>query len=222
MRSRRTPSTPRVAPVHLEGLVPADPDGLDAGVLLEGVRLADADLPPVNLAGAELAEVEVARVSADDVDLIGARLREVSLAEVRFAALRAAHADWRDSQLSGRVGLLDAHEGEWRSVILTGCKIDFLSLRGARVEDVLVTGCTIGELDLTGATVSRVRLADTRVGTLEAHDLRSEHLDLRGAEFDRVGGFASLRGALVTPDQVARWAPALAEALGLRVVEDVS
>ena len=46
--------------------------------------------------------------------------------------------------------------------------------------------------------------------------------DVVAAEFDRVGGFASLRGALVTPDQVARWAPALAEALGLRVVEDVS
>ena len=167
MRSRRTPSTPRVAPVHLEGLVPADPDGLDAGVLLEGVRLADADLPPVNLAGAELAEVEVARVSADDVDLIGARLREVSLAEVRFAALRAARADWRDSQLSGRVGLLDAHEGEWRSVILTGCKIDFLSLRGARVEDVLSTTNDPSFLNLsTRAVSSTINLAPGQTALL--------------------------------------------------------
>lgn len=215
---RRSPSAPRVAPVELEGLAVGDPAEFDAGVLLEGVRLAEAELPPVNLAGAELVEVEVSGIGADDVDLTGARLREVRLAGVRFSALRATRGDWQDTQLGGRVGLIDAHGARWRSIMLIACKVDFLSLRGADVEDVLLTDCHIGELDLTGAKVTRMRLASTRVGTLEAGELRSEHLDLRGADVERIVGLTSLRGAMVTPDQVALWAPALAEALGLRVV----
>ena len=220
MRARRSPSTPRVSPVRLDDLADASPDDLDAGGLLDGVRLADLDLPPVHLAGAELAEVEFARVTSDDVDLTGARLRETLLDEVRFTTLRCRGGDWQDTQVSGRVGVLDAHEARWRSIILSDSKIDLLSLRGADVEDLLVTDCQIGELDLTGARVRRVRLASTRIGTLEAAELRCEYLDLRGADVEVLAGLTSLRGAMVTPDQVVWWAPALAEALGLRVLTD--
>lgn len=219
---RRDDGAPRVARVRLEQLADAAASDLDAGVLLDGVRLSGAALPPANLAGAELTEVELSALTGDDLDLTAARLREVLLREVRFSAVRAARGDWQDVEASGRFGVLDAHEARWRSIILDGCKVDFLSLRGAEVDDVLLTGCQIGELDLTGAKVTRVRLEGTRVGALEAHDVRSEHLDLRGADFERIGGLPSLRGALVTPDQVTWWAPALAEALGLRVVPPLS
>lgn len=219
---RRDEGAPRVARVRLDGLGEAGASDLDAGVLLDGVRVSGADLPPVHLAGAELTEVELSTLTADDLDLTGARLREVLLRAVRFSALRAARGDWQDVEVSGRFGVLDAHEARWRSIILDGCKVDFLSLRGVEVDDLLVTGCQIGELDLTGAKVSRLRLDATRVGALEAHDLRSEHLDLRGGDLERVGGLTSLRGALITPEQVAWWAPALAEALGLRVAPVLS
>ena len=218
MRRRATPSTPRVAPVELTGLTEATGEDLGAGVLLEQLRLAPAELPPVNLAGAELTEVLVEAVVAEDVDLTGARLREVLFAGVRFASLRAVRGDWQDCQLSGRLGVLDGHGARWRSVMLTGCKIDLLSLRGAEVEDLLLRDCQVGELDLSGARVNRVRLESTRVGTLEAAELRSEHLDLRGADIERFVNLASLQGALVTADQVTWWAPLLADALGLRVV----
>ncbi|HBO53844.1 MAG TPA: pentapeptide repeat-containing protein [Janibacter terrae] len=204
--------------MELAGLVEAAADDLGAGVLLEGVRLAAVELPPVNLAGAELTEVLFEGVGADDVDLTGARLREVSFAGVRFTSLRAVRGDWQDSQLSGRLGVVDGHGARWRSVMLTGCKVDLLSLRGAEVEDLLLRDCRVDELDLSGARVNRVRLESTRVGTLEAAELRSDHLDLRGAEIERFVNLASLRGALVTPDQVVSWAPLLADALGLRVV----
>ena len=220
MGRRRTPSTPRVAPVELDGLREAGPEDLAAGVLLQEARLASMELPPTHLAGAELTEVAFDRVSSDDVDLTGARLRDVLLTGVRFTSLRAVRGDWQDCQVSGRLGVVDGHGVRWRSVMLTGCKIDLLSLRGAEVEDLLLNDCQVGELDVSGARLNRVRLESTRVGTLEATDLRSAQLDLRGAQVERFVNLASLRGALVTPDQVTWWAPLLAEALGLRVADD--
>ena len=125
--------------VQLTGLAEAHPGDLDAGVLLESTRLADLDLPPANLAGAELVEVALDAVTGDDLDLTGARLREVLLSGVRFTSLRAGRGDWQDAQVSGRFGVLDAQGARWRSVMLTGCKVDLLSLRGAEVDDLLLT-----------------------------------------------------------------------------------
>ena len=51
------------ATVQLTGLAEAHPGDLDAGVLLESTRLADLDLPPANLAGAELVEVALDAVT---------------------------------------------------------------------------------------------------------------------------------------------------------------
>ena len=120
MRRRTSPSTPRVAPVELPDLVDADPADLDAGVLLDGVALRGLDLPPVNLAGAELVEVLVSRLTADDVDLTGARLREVAVEDARVNAWRMGRAHVQDAQFSGRFGVLDAQGGTWRSLILAG------------------------------------------------------------------------------------------------------
>ena len=79
------------------------------------------------------------------------------------------------------------------------------------------TDCTIGDLDLRGATVRRTAFVGTRVRELSVHGARLEHLDLRGADLDRIDSARSLTGAIVSTDQLPRFAPLFAEALGVRV-----
>ena len=47
---------------------------------------------------------------------------------------------------------------------------------------------------------------------------RLEHLDLRGADLDRIDSATHLAGAIVSTDQLPRFAPLLAEALRIAVV----
>jgi hypothetical protein len=73
------------------------------------------------------------------------------------------------------------------------------------------------ELDLGGAEVTRLALPGCRVGVLDVSRARLTDLDLRGAEFSTITGVESLRGAIISEEQVAEFAPLLAATLGVRI-----
>ncbi|GAA4754792.1 hypothetical protein GCM10023350_45280 [Nocardioides endophyticus] len=51
-------------------------------------------------------------------------------------------------QVTGRLGSVEAHEAQWRSVHFVGCKLSFVDLRGAELIDVAFTDCITHELGL--------------------------------------------------------------------------
>ncbi|WP_028644243.1 pentapeptide repeat-containing protein [Nocardioides sp. URHA0020] len=215
-----TPQTkaPVVARLRLGDLSDGDPVAdLVRSADLESVRYTDVLVERLELGGARLDGVRLTRVTADEADLKGARLTEVDLDQVSVPVVRAARGQWRDVQVSGRLGSVEAYESQWRSVHFVGCKLSYLNLRGAELLDVLFTDCVIEELDLVGAAATRVALVDTRVASLDVQGARLGDVDLRRATFDAVDGLVGLRGATLSSDQLTRLAPLLAAELGLRI-----
>ncbi|NEN78206.1 pentapeptide repeat-containing protein [Nocardioides zeae] len=217
MARRRSTSAPRIAAPALGPLVDGDPTALRPGGEVDGLRFGGLRLGALELAGARLIESQLEDVHADEADLSGARLSDVALDGVSLPVVRAIGTQWRDVRVTGRIGSLEAYESSWRSVHLVGCKLSFVNLRGAELLDVLLEGCVVEELDLGGAALSRVRLADTTVGRLDVQQAQLADVDLRGARLDDVTGVRDLRGATVSPAQLALLAPAIAAELGLRV-----
>ncbi len=209
---------PTVAVLHLGALVDGDPEAdLAANADLESVSYSDLVLDRLDLAGARLDGVHLAQVSADEVDLKGARFTEVDLDQVSFTVVLASRTQWRDVQVAGRLGSVEAYESQWRSVHFVNCKLSYANLRGAELIDVLFTDCIIGELDLVGAVATRVSLVDTRVANLDVQGARLRDFDLRRASFEAVDGLAGLRGATLSPAQLTLLAPRFADELGLRI-----
>ncbi|MBA2954813.1 pentapeptide repeat-containing protein [Nocardioides sp. MAH-18] len=208
---------PQLDRLHLDGLEDGDPDELRRDADLDGVRYADLAVPLLDLQGARVASSQWAGLSADEADLRGTRLTDVELDGVNVPVVRAARSQWRDVTVSGRLGSVEAYEAQWRSVHVVGCKISYLNLRGAEVADLAFTDCVVEELDLVGAIARRVRLSGTRVGQLNVQHADLQDVDLRGATFEAVDGVLGLRGATVSPDQLALLAPLLAAGLGLDV-----
>jgi uncharacterized protein YjbI with pentapeptide repeats len=144
------------------------------------------------------------------------------LERVDVPVVRGVRGRWRDVEVrDARLGSAELYESTWDRVHLVGCKLGFVNLRGAELRDVLFTDCTVDELDLVQARATRVAFAGTRVRRLDVQASTLEHVDLRGADLDEVAGVRSLAGATVTPEQLARLAPLLAEGLGI-AVEDVA
>jgi uncharacterized protein YjbI with pentapeptide repeats len=110
-----------------------------------------------------------------------------------------------------------AAEGQWDRVALAGARIGYLSLRDAQVTDLRLADCEVETLDLTGASLGRVALPGSVVGELVATGARLRDVDLRGCSLERVVDVAGLAGAVITAGQLVALAPALAEALHLRV-----
>lgn len=215
---RRDDRTPRIEPVDPRGLVPGVRGDLVAGARLDGLLLQDLDLAGADLTGLVLDECRLAGTVLDDARLDGARLIDSVLDRVTGTAVRARGGVLRDALLTGcRFGAAEWFEAEWDRVHLEGCRIDYLSLADSHLADVLITGCTIGELDLRGASVRRLAVRSSPVRELSLAGLRATDLDLRGADLARIDDAASLRGSVVSSEQLLLLAPLLAESLGIEV-----
>jgi uncharacterized protein YjbI with pentapeptide repeats len=205
-----------VTPVALPEL--EDAHALDDRERFDGLRLADIDGSGAALTGVVFDECLLRAVTLDDVRLDGARIVDSVLDGVTATSLRAARVTLRDVRLEGcRFGAAEWFEAGLSRVELVGCRIDYLGLSDATLEDVRFVDCTIGDLDLRGATVRRTAIVDSRVRELSVNGARLEHLDLRGADLDGIDVATGLRGAIVSTDQLPRFAPLLAEALGVTV-----
>ena len=217
MTADGTCRAPQIDPLRLSGLAAGDPAELVRNADLESVRYSDLILPELVLAGAKLDGVHFAGLVADETDLKGARLSEVHLEQANLPVVRAARSQWRDVQVTGRLGSVEAYETQWRSVHFVGCKLSFVNLRGAELLDVAFTDCIIDELDLGGAAATRVRLSQTRVAHLNVRQAKLRDVDLRGATLEVIEGLTDLRGATISSLQLTLLAPLLADELGLNV-----
>ncbi len=213
----RACKAPQIEALRLSGLAAGEPADLTRNADLESVRYTDLILPELVLAGAKLDGVHFAGLVADETDLKGARLSEVHLEQANLPVVRAARSQWRDVQVTGRLGSLEAYEAQWRSVHFIGCKLSFVNLRGAELIDVAFTDCIVDELDLAGAVSTRFRLSQTRVSHLNVRQAKLRDVDLRGATLEVIEGLTDLRGATISPLQLTLLAPLFADELGLNV-----
>jgi uncharacterized protein YjbI with pentapeptide repeats len=216
-RDGRGCRSPQISPLRLGALTDGDPADLTKNADLESVRYTDVSTSGLVLSGAKLDGVHFAGLVADETDLNGARLSEVHLDQANLPVVRAPRSQWRDVQVTGRLGSLEAYEAQWRSVHFVGCKLSFVNLRGAELVDVAFTDCAVDELDLGGASVNRVLVSSTRVNHLNVRQAKLRDVDLRGATLEVIEGLTDLRGATVSSLQLTLLAPLLADELGLNV-----
>jgi uncharacterized protein YjbI with pentapeptide repeats len=211
---------PRIDPIRLGELAAGDPDDLRAQGRFEGLRFDGVDLGGLDLGGIEFSECAFDDVQAHATGLRAATFSEVEFSRFNAPVLPAPRSRWRDVTMQGsRVGSAELYESHLNSVRITGSKLGFVNARGAELIDVAFDGCTIDELDLSGAALTRVSFADTTVRSLSLAGAKLAHVDLRGAEFDRIDGFESLRGATLSDYQVGTLAAAFAAHLGITVAD---
>lgn len=210
---------PRLSPVELNDL-----EELRGGVFHRGDRhenalFTRAAMDGLDLGGAVFAECRFDAASFNDAQLRGASFRDCILAEAYAPVFRGARSTWREVEFRNpRLGSAELYESGWQSVRIDGGKVDFLNLRGAKLNDVLISGCIINELDLGGASATRVKLEDCTVGSLDVAGARLKDFDIRGTDFRGISGLGSLSGMVIDEHQLNLLAPLIAAHLGVAVL----
>ncbi len=210
---RIAPALPGVkqAPTHDASDVEAE-DVREAEEIV-GEHLARLDWSRVSLRGCHVHLTDVAELVLDRARLIDSRLNEPDITQVV-----GADSTWRSVALDGgRIGAWDLAGGVLDAVTVSGAQLGYVNLRDATLTDVLLNDCRIETLDLAGAKVRRVSLATCAIGELVVVHADLDELDLRGARIDRVDGVESLRGAIISAEQLLDLAPALAQAAGISI-----
>ncbi len=218
MRRPPVPAAPRVSPPdlppHLQDAVP--PRRGSESFQQRWTELADQ----TDAAHAAITECAILGASVDRLDLTGATLVDVDVRDLRATTFTARGARLRRVRITGgRIGTLDLADADVDELELRGVRVAYLSLAASRLSDLLVAGCTIGTLDLPQSSVSRASFIDSRADDVDTRGVRAQDLDLRGLEALSFLDPASLRGVILSARQVQELAPALAAALGIRVVD---
>ncbi|UQN13827.1 pentapeptide repeat-containing protein [Gulosibacter sp. ACHW.36C] len=213
-------TAPMIDELRLPDLLDARSGDVVAGGFYEARRYTEADLAGRDLSSVTFSECEFLGLDAHAAQLHDARIVETRLERVSAPELKATGSGWRDVRIeSSRLGAVDLSEADLRAVQLTASKVSFANLRAATLRDVRFEHCVIEELDLTQARVDRVAFLDCAVRTLILDQAKLQHLDLRGAELDRVRGLASMRGAIVTYRQAADLTETFADHLGITIAD---
>jgi uncharacterized protein YjbI with pentapeptide repeats len=213
---RRQPADPPLQ-VTLPDLHPGGLPDLRSGDC-DGLAFDGLELPGLVVHDLRLLECRLAGCVLDDARLRGARLSSCVLDGLRATTLDLADSTWLDVVVEGgRYGAVLGQGSQLQRVAVHGVKIDYLNLRGADLNRVEVSDCTIGELDLGTSQARHLRFVRSRVDRLVLHGATLRDVDLTGADLSALEGLQSLRGALISQDQLTQLAAALADSLGIRV-----
>lgn len=213
-------SAPQLDPIRFGPLITGTPDLLIKQADLEGLSFSDIDTRELVISGGIVHSCQFTGVSAHEADWKSARLVESTFERLNVPVVRAPRGVWRDLRFDGaRLGSIEAYETSWHAVQFVACKLDFVNLRAAELLDVAFTDCIIDEIDLMETTARRVAFHNTRVARLNLQHAQLEDVDLRGADFEEIDGLDGLRGAIITPTQLALLAPLFAHEHGITIQE---
>ncbi|SOC89517.1 Uncharacterized low-complexity proteins [Curtobacterium sp. 314Chir4.1] len=204
-------------PADLDDWTPGPGDVL-TGDRIEGKRIETLDLAGERLPDVEIEESVIGTLRVDGADLRGLRVRDSVVEVLDAPVLRASSSAWREVRIGGgRVGSAELYDAGLNGVEFVGMKLGFVNLRGSTLTDVVFRDCVIDELDIADARLLRVSFDGTRIRAAEGSNTRIDHVDLRGADLDRVERLEGFRGATIAADQLYTLAPLLAAQAGYRV-----
>ena len=177
-----------------------DLDALAESSLVEA-RLADVDASGTKVAGLRLVDVVV-----DRGNLANLVAPEPSLTRVVFTGTRLTGAQWT----RGRI--IDA--------VFRDCRIDLATFAGTTFERVMFDGCLLAQADFGGALLRSVGFDHCDLTEADLSEVRIDGCELRACTLDGIVGAERLRGAAMLWADVVGHAALLANALGIRVLED--
>ncbi|WP_144715377.1 pentapeptide repeat-containing protein [Curtobacterium pusillum] len=219
-RSSSGTDAPRITltdPTELEDWTPGPGDVL-TGDRVEGKRIDVFDLAGDRVPDLEIEESVIGTLRADGADLRGLRVRDSVVETLDAPVFRASSSSWREVRIAGgRIGSAELYDAGLNGVEFVGMKLGFVNLRGSTLTDVVFRDCVIDELDIADARLLRVSFDGTRIRAAEGSNTRIDHVDLRGADLDRVERLEGFRGATIGADQLYTLAPLLAAQAGYRV-----
>jgi len=207
--------------IALPDLTPFDRERLEAGDDHVAVDFVDLDFAGQDAPDARFLECRLQRCGLDGTSLRRARIAESLLSDLHGATVDFADSTWRDSEMrGGRLGAVTLVGATWTGIRIRGSHLGFLNLSGAHLQDVTFEGCEIGSLDVRGAELQSVAFEDCRVDELDVADATLSKVDLSGARLHTLVGVESLRGAIISHEQLIDLAPLLAAQVGLEVRSD--
>lgn len=171
-----------------------------------GVFFQECKIEGAELVSAQLPELTMNDCSVADSEFSAATIAPSYIERVTFDKLRASGVQIYESKL--------------KDVTFIDCKLDMANFRSTKLKRVRFESCNLIDVDFAGATLEDVEMFDCELKDANFSSIHAKNLDLRGSRLSGVVGATSLKGAIVTTDQLFTFNHALARDLGIVVQDD--
>jgi uncharacterized protein YjbI with pentapeptide repeats len=132
----------------------------------------------------------------------------VALRRVVVAGARLTGAQWTAGTIA--------------DTLFRDCRIDLATFAGTTFERVAFDGCLLAQTDFRDALLRSVRFERCDLTQADLAGVRIDRCELSGCTLDGLGGIERLRGAAMPWADIVGHAALLADALGIRVLDDAS
>lgn len=168
-----------------------------------------------SLVGALLARADFSGAKLPNLRLVDVRLGQSNLANLDARGATLVRCELRGCRLTGSAWV----EAQLTDVLMTDCVVDLAAFTSARLDRVTFDGCRLTQSDLQDLDGESVRFHGCDLGECDLTDARLRRSELRGCELRGLHGVERLRGVGVTWSDLLELAPALAGALGIRLLD---
>jgi uncharacterized protein YjbI with pentapeptide repeats len=207
--------------ISLPDLTGFEGERLESGRVYDATDFLDLDFTGQDASDARFLECRLQRCCVDGLSMRRVRVVESLFVEVHGASVDFTDSTWRDCHISGgRLGAMTLPGATWTGIRVRGSKLGFLNLAGARLEDVVFEDCEIGGFDARAAQLKSIGFVNCTIDEVNVAGATLSKVDLSGAKLRSLVGVESLRGAIVSHEQLVDLAPLLAAELGLEVRPD--
>jgi uncharacterized protein YjbI with pentapeptide repeats len=197
----------------------------------EDVLARDEDvLSEVEVRGARWAGIHVSQLRVSEALLAGCDLSEAALTGPEFTDTIVFESNLSNAVVRGgslirvlvdggrltgvRFGETRVHDTVWRNV-----SADLAALRLVELARVTFESCTLREADFTGARCEWVRFHDCDLRGAIFSKARFTNSEFRRCRLEDIEGIGSLSGTAMALDAVLGLGPALANELGIALLE---
>jgi uncharacterized protein YjbI with pentapeptide repeats len=169
---------------------------------------ADMALPPLLSPRGQAASIEGCiwrSVTLSDPKAQRLRLRDVRIETSDFANIDMTGAalervEFLATRLTGAI----CSEGQWKSVLLQECKLDFALFRMARLEQCVFEKTNLAEADFYGANLTGAIFRGCDLSRVDISHATLTGADLRDCRLDGMRGTPdAMDGLIISPDQAA-------------------
>ncbi len=160
-------------------------DELEVGDCVE-LHLLDCELYNVSFSGASEVELHIERSSLTTCDLSQARIRTLISSTIS----------------GGKLVGTDLSGAAISDVVFLGSAFRYLSLRMADLLRVAFIGCDMSELDLYDSALTDVSFEGTQLVDVSIDSCKLDRVDFRGAERLGLVSTNSMKGSVISENQV--------------------
>ena len=173
---------------------------------VEENSLVEVRLTDVAASGRRIAGLRWVDVAVERGNLANLVAPEPSLTRVVFTGTRLTGAQWTRGRIT--------------DAVFRDCRIDLATFAGTTFERVVFDGCLLAQADFRDALLRSVRFEGCDLTEADLTGVRIDRCELRGCALEGLAGVERLRGAAMPWADIVGNAALLAEALGIRALDE--